>query len=128
MRVSRQARVPYNTADKPTIERNQNVPSSQRFIRYYSRTIRSKYCISASVSPYLSLREAGLEIAPSGTFVVPADTNLSLTPREVEVIRMALRALEDVHKRNGFRTLVMETSDLRSKVADAMLDNAKAIV
>lgn len=58
------------------------------------------------------------------------DTNLllDLAPREVEVIRMALRALEDVHKKNGFRTLVMEASNLRSKIADAILDNAKAIV
>lgn len=59
-----------------------------------------------------------------------ADTNLllDLAPREVEVIRMALRAQEDIHKRNGFRTLVSETSDLRSKIANAMLDNTKSMV
>jgi len=52
-----------------------------------------------------------------------ADTNLTLalTPREVEIIRMALRAQEDNHKRNGFPVLVLEVSDLRSKIADALL-------
>lgn len=47
---------------------------------------------------------------------------LDLTDREVEVIRMALRAQQDLHKRNGFDTLVNEVSDLRSKIADAILD------
>lgn len=50
-----------------------------------------------------------------------ADTNLTLTPREVEVVRMALRAQEEIHKRNGFPVLVLEVSDLRSKIADALL-------
>jgi hypothetical protein len=52
-----------------------------------------------------------------------ADTNitLALTPREVEVVRMALRAQEDIHKRNGFSVLTLEVSDLRSKIADALL-------
>lgn len=59
-----------------------------------------------------------------------ADTNLllDLTPREVEVIRMALRAQEDNHKRNGFPVLVIEVSALRARIADAIIDNSRAIV
>ena len=53
---------------------------------------------------------------------------LDLTPREVEVIRMALRAQEDNHKRNSFSALVIEVSMLRAKIADALLDNYKAVV
>ena len=53
---------------------------------------------------------------------------LELTDREVEVIRMALRLQEDVHKRNDFKTLVLEVADLRSKVNDFVLDNSRAIV
>lgn len=48
---------------------------------------------------------------------------LDLNEREVEVIRMALRAQQDLHKRNGFDTLVNEVSDLRSRIADAILDS-----
>jgi hypothetical protein len=48
---------------------------------------------------------------------------LDLHPREVEVIRMALRLQEDNHKRNGFPVLVIEVSTLRAKIADALLDN-----
>ena len=52
-----------------------------------------------------------------------ADTNLTLalTPREVEVIRMALRHQEEGHKRNGFSILLLEVSVLRSKISDALL-------
>jgi len=59
-----------------------------------------------------------------------ADTNLllDLTPREVEVIRMALRAQQDIHKRNDFKVLVVEVETLRSKIADAMLDLRKTLV
>lgn len=53
---------------------------------------------------------------------------LELTDREVEVIRMALRLQEETHKRNDFKALVLEVSDLRSKVNDFVLDNSKAIV
>lgn len=55
--------------------------------------------------------------------ITAADTNLTLalTPREVEIIRMALRAQEDNHKKNGFPVLVLEVSDLRSKIADSLL-------
>lgn len=47
---------------------------------------------------------------------------LDLTPRDVEVIRMALRAQEENHKRDGFPVLVIELSMLRSKISDALLD------
>jgi hypothetical protein len=55
---------------------------------------------------------------------MPADTNLllDLTPREVEVIRMALRAQQDIHKRNDFKILALEVESLRSKIVDAILD------
>jgi hypothetical protein len=52
---------------------------------------------------------------------------LDLNPREVEVIRMALRAQEDSHKRNGFPVLVIEVSVLRAKISDALLDNYKGV-
>jgi hypothetical protein len=51
---------------------------------------------------------------------------LDLTPREVEVIRMALRANEENHKKNGFSILVIEVSQLRAKISDALLDNKLA--
>ena len=59
-----------------------------------------------------------------------ADTNLllDLTPREVEVIRMALRAQQDIHKRNDFKALVIEVESLRSKISDAILDLRQAFV
>jgi hypothetical protein len=47
---------------------------------------------------------------------------LDLTPRDVEVIRMALRAQQETHKRDGFPVLVIEVSMLRSKISDALLD------
>jgi hypothetical protein len=53
---------------------------------------------------------------------------LDLTPREVEVIRMALRQAQDIHKRNDFKTLMVETDDLRSKMNDFILDNHRVIV
>lgn len=48
---------------------------------------------------------------------------LDLSDREVEVIRMALRSQQDLHQRNGFATLVHEVGELRSKIADAILDS-----
>jgi hypothetical protein len=61
---------------------------------------------------------------------VSANTNLllDLTPREVEVIRMALRAQQDIHSRNDFKVLVIEVESLRSKISDAILDLRKAVV
>lgn len=52
---------------------------------------------------------------------------LNLTQREVEVIRMALRLQEDNHKRNDFPSLVLEVQDLRSKIADMVIDNAREL-
>lgn len=59
-----------------------------------------------------------------------ADTNLllDLTPREVEVIRMALRAQEENHKRNDFAVLSFEVATLRARIADAVIDNSRAVV
>ena len=48
---------------------------------------------------------------------------LDLTPREVEVIRLALRQEQEAHRRNGFLTLAQEIMVLRSKISDAMIDN-----
>ena len=52
---------------------------------------------------------------------------LDLTNREVEVIRMALRVQEDTHKRNDFSHLLVEVQDLRSKIADSIIDNAREL-
>jgi hypothetical protein len=52
---------------------------------------------------------------------------LDLTPREVEIVRMALRLQEDLHKRNDFSALNLEVQGLRSKIADAIIDNAREL-
>jgi hypothetical protein len=52
---------------------------------------------------------------------------LNLTQREVEVVRMALRLQEDNHKRNDFTHLLVEVQDLRSKIADMIIDNAREL-
>ena len=49
---------------------------------------------------------------------------LDLTPREVEVIRMALRQAQEVHQRNDFKVLVLEVADLRSRIANAIIDSS----
>jgi hypothetical protein len=48
---------------------------------------------------------------------------LDLTPREVEVIRMALRSQMEIHKRNDFKALVLEVDALRSKINDIVIDD-----
>lgn len=48
---------------------------------------------------------------------------LDLSSNEVELIRRALRDLEEAHKRNGFDGLERLVADLRSKISDAILDN-----
>ena len=48
---------------------------------------------------------------------------LDLSPREVEVIRMELRQAQDTHQRNGFKVLVTEVEELRSKIANAIIDS-----
>ena len=51
-----------------------------------------------------------------------ADTiALDLTQREIDVVRSALRMLEENHRRNDFKTLVIEAEKLRSKVNDAVI-------
>jgi len=57
-----------------------------------------------------------------------SNTNISLTPDEIEIIRRALRMAEADHKRNDFGTLVKVTSDLRSKISNAMLDKVAEVV
>ena len=52
---------------------------------------------------------------------------LNLTQREVEVIRMALRVQEDTHKRNDFPHLLVEVQDLRSKIADMIIENVREL-
>ena len=47
---------------------------------------------------------------------------LDLTPRQVEVIRQALRLQEYQHERNDFKTLVSEVQDLRSYISNALID------
>ena len=61
---------------------------------------------------------------------MPANTNLllDLTPREVEVIRSALRQQEEQHRRNDFKVLRGECEELRSKISDAILDFRKTLV
>lgn len=48
---------------------------------------------------------------------------LDLSPREVEVIRLALRQSEDSHKRNDFKALLLEAQELRSKINDIVIDD-----
>lgn len=50
---------------------------------------------------------------------------LDLTPSELNIIRQALRLQADTHKRNGFKILEQATNDLRDKVSNAMLDQAR---
>jgi hypothetical protein len=47
---------------------------------------------------------------------------LDLTPRQVEIIRQALRLQEAQHQRNDFKTLVSEVQDLRSYIGNAIID------
>lgn len=49
---------------------------------------------------------------------------LDLTPSEVGLIRSALRAEQENHKRNGFKALESAVADLRDKVSNAMIANA----
>lgn len=50
---------------------------------------------------------------------------LDLTPRQVEVLRQALRLQEEAHKRNGFKVLEIEAQEFRAYVSNALLDNHK---
>jgi hypothetical protein len=50
---------------------------------------------------------------------------LDLTPRQVEIVRQALRLQEEAHKRNGFKVLEIEAQELRSHVSDAVIDSQR---
>jgi hypothetical protein len=50
---------------------------------------------------------------------------LDLTPRQVEIVRQALRLQEETHKRNGFKVLEIEAQELRSHVSDAVIDSQR---
>lgn len=47
---------------------------------------------------------------------------LDLTPKEVEIIRGALRTEQERHKRNDFKSLEIIVCDLRTKISNAILD------
>ena len=50
---------------------------------------------------------------------------LDLTPRQVEVIRHALRLQEETHKRNDFKVLEVEAQELRSHISDVIIDSQR---
>ena len=50
---------------------------------------------------------------------------LDLTPRQVEVVRQALRLQEEAHKRNGFKVLEIEAQEFRSHISNAVIDNQR---
>jgi hypothetical protein len=53
--------------------------------------------------------------------VVPALFAVELSKHELDVIRTALRMLEESHKRNDFKVLALEAQELRSKVNDVLI-------
>lgn len=53
------------------------------------------------------------------------DLLLDLTPSELNIVRQALRLQSDTHKRNGFKVLEQATNELRDKISNAMLDQAR---
>lgn len=56
-----------------------------------------------------------------------ANLLLDLTASEVEIIRQALRAQEEAHKRNDFKALVLQVQELRSKISDAIIESHKEL-
>ena len=52
---------------------------------------------------------------------------LDLTPSEVDIIRGALRLQEQGHKHHGFDMLEVNCQALRSRINDAIIDNAKPL-
>ena len=50
---------------------------------------------------------------------------LDLTPRQVEVVRQALRLQEEAHKRNGFKVLEIEAQEFRSHISNAVIDSQR---
>jgi len=53
---------------------------------------------------------------------------IDLTDKEWDFIRQALRNAEENHTRNGFKALAEYSAILRSKIADAIIDNRAVIV
>ena len=53
---------------------------------------------------------------------------LELTQRELDVIRQALRTEEERHKRNDFKVLVLEIQELRSKIADSVINDTRKVL
>lgn len=53
---------------------------------------------------------------------------LELSERELTVIRQALRTEEERHKRNDFKVLVMEVEELRSKIADSVINDTLKVL
>jgi hypothetical protein len=51
--------------------------------------------------------------------------SITLTLRDIEVIRMALRTEYTNHMRNDFKALAAENEDLRSYLVDATIDAMK---
>ena len=53
---------------------------------------------------------------------------LELSERELTVIRQALRTEEERHRRNDFKVLVMEVEELRSKIADSVINTTVKVL
>ena len=53
---------------------------------------------------------------------------LELSDRELIVIRQALRTEEERHKRNDFRVLELEALELRSKIADSVINTTVKVL
>jgi hypothetical protein len=53
---------------------------------------------------------------------------LELSDRELIVIRQALRTEEERHKRNDFRVLELEIQELRSKIADSVINTTVKVL
>jgi hypothetical protein len=48
---------------------------------------------------------------------------IEISEREWSAIMGALRMQEENHKRNDFKTLVLEMQEIRSRMNDAMIDS-----
>ena len=48
---------------------------------------------------------------------------IAFTDAEIREIRKALSAQEDGYRRHGFKVLGYQVSDLRAKIADAVIDS-----
>lgn len=53
---------------------------------------------------------------------------LELSDRELIVIRQALRTEEERHKRNDFKVLELEVQELRSKIADSVINTTVKVL